>query len=83
MMQSITYGTTPIYGDVVMTVLFAGVFWILRSDRSSIFAILHREVATMDPPKRPENVLAHYFPRCTPICLGLRAVLQSHNGHKP
>ncbi|RDX83645.1 Retrovirus-related Pol polyprotein from transposon 17.6, partial [Mucuna pruriens] len=56
-MQSITYGTTPIYGDVVMTVLFTGVFRILRFGQSSTFSILHLEVATMDPPERPEKYL--------------------------
>ncbi|RDY12115.1 hypothetical protein CR513_03141, partial [Mucuna pruriens] len=34
-----------------------GVFRILRSSRSSIFAILHLEAATMDPPRRPEKYL--------------------------
>ncbi|RDX72050.1 Retrovirus-related Pol polyprotein, partial [Mucuna pruriens] len=47
----------PIYGDIAMTVLFMGVFQILRFDWSSIFAILHLEAATMDPPKRPEKYL--------------------------
>ncbi|RDY12520.1 hypothetical protein CR513_02675, partial [Mucuna pruriens] len=33
------------------------VFWILRAGQSPIFAILHLEVATMDPPEWPEKYL--------------------------
>ncbi|RDX61409.1 pol, partial [Mucuna pruriens] len=38
-----------------MTTLFVGVFRILRSGRSSIFAILHLEAAAMDPLGQPEK----------------------------
>ncbi|RDY13140.1 hypothetical protein CR513_01975, partial [Mucuna pruriens] len=52
-MQGITYGMTPIYGDVVMTAC------ILNSKIGSvlIFSILHLEVATMNPPRRPKKYL--------------------------
>ncbi|RDX98032.1 hypothetical protein CR513_19112, partial [Mucuna pruriens] len=54
-----------------MAVLFAGVFQILRSGPSSIFAILYLEAATMDPPRQPkkylnmESIGPQFFETCT------------------
>ncbi|RDX78522.1 hypothetical protein CR513_41183, partial [Mucuna pruriens] len=87
-MLSITYGMIHIFGDSTVARLFAGAFWILRSSQSSIFAIRHSEAATMDQVERLESaqpwvLLAYHFPRCSPICLDLRTVSASRNGHQP
>ncbi|RDX96096.1 hypothetical protein CR513_21301, partial [Mucuna pruriens] len=74
--------------DKKVTKSFAAAFRIPRSNRSFIFVIRHLEAATTDQVGRPEStrlwvLLAHNFPRRSPIYLNLRIVSASRNGHQP